>query len=134
MAIRRLTLILGLALLAGSTGCTPLGALVLEAEDDGSAVAIEVGERINVKLASNVSTGYAWELAELDETVLENTDQRYVAGFTLFPVEGAGGTEIWEFTAIAPGTTTLRLEYNRPDSGEEPDGEFEVEVTVAAAE
>ena len=61
MTIRRLILGLGATLLVSVTGCVPLGALVLEAEDDGSAVTIQVGERIIVKLASNPSTGYAWE-------------------------------------------------------------------------
>lgn len=134
MTARQLAMLAGAVLLVGVAGCVPGTLQVLEADDDGSALTIQVGDRIVVKLASNASTGYAWELAELDPAVLENTGQRYVAGVTLIPIDGAGGTEIWEFTGAGAGTVTLHLEYVRAVSQEEPADNFQVEVTVAAAE
>ena len=133
MTLRQLAMLAGAVLLVGVAGCVPLGTLVLGADDDGSALTIQVGDRSIVKLASNASTGYGWELAELDEAVLANTDQRYEQAWSPVPVVGQGGTEIWEFTGAATGTTTLRLEYVRANSQDEPADDFRIEVTVTAA-
>ena len=120
----------GLVFLTGCFG-TRLGAA-----DDGGTVTTRVGALLTVALASNPTTGFEWQLTEMDETVLENTGQRYVSSPSLIPLVGAGGTEIWEFVARSEGTTTLRLEYRRPFEPEDldPEDSFEVTVVVTPAE
>lgn len=113
-------------------GCPfPFIPIQLDENDDGSAVTMMVGGTLIVTLESNATTGYAWELAELDTTVLENTDQTYTPPAS--GAAGAPGTETWVFTARGAGTTTLRLEYRRPTDpeGTEPADTFEVTVTVS---
>ena len=103
----------------------------LTESSDGNAIITNVGTQITVTLASNATTGYRWEHTELDTLVVENTGQTYVPPASTDLV-GAGGSERWEFTARAAGTTTLTLEYRRPNEpeGTEAENTFLVNVTV----
>jgi inhibitor of cysteine peptidase len=117
-------------------GCAqPQDALSLTEEDNGRAITIAVGECFDVRLKSNVTTGYEWQLVEMDTSILENTDKEYVQDIAPPGMAGVGGTEIWDFTGRAPGRTDLRLEYRRPWEPVEkkPEDTFEIEVTVRAA-
>lgn len=135
MSMRRFVWLCVAILAVSVAGClTPSTDTYLDASADGSTVAISVSEQIIVTLVSNASTGYQWELAQLDTAVLENTAQTYVAPAIAIP--GAPGSERWEFVGRAAGTTTLRLEYRRPweDQEVDPADTFEVTVTVSAPE
>lgn len=110
-------------------------AVELDEDDDGTEVTIAVSETLTVTLASNATTGYAWEYLEVDDGVLENTGQEYVPDEAPEGMVGVGGVEIWEFTGRTAGTTTLRLEYRQPwMPEEEPADSFEVQVTVTEAQ
>jgi inhibitor of cysteine peptidase len=113
----------------------PDSGIPLGADDEGALVLIPISERFTVELASNASTGYAWQLAEIDASILENTDQVYV-GPEGDPMPGTGGHELWQFTGRASGVTTLRLTYLQPWRSEEDEewDSFEVSVTVLAGE
>jgi len=102
----------------------------LDEGDNGSTILAPVSSRIIVTLVSNASTGYQWELGELDQSILENTDWEFVPPDVMMP--GAPGSEIWEFTARSAATTTLRLEYRRPWESQQvdPADTFTVTVTV----
>jgi len=130
---------LGLAgALAAAAGCATKSASVvqLDAQDNGISVHLRVGEKLKLSLASNITTGYSWELVELDTTVVENTAQEYVPDPAPEGMTGVGGIEIWDFTGRSPGTTPLRLEYRRPWEPKDIEAadSFELAVTVTAAE
>ena len=132
MTMKRLTVLGITGALVAVAGCM---GVQLTAEDNGTTVTIAVSGRLTVNLASNPTTGFQWALVELDTAVVENTAQRYVPTLTLPGMVGSGGTEVWEFTGVAEGTTTLRLEYRRPwETEEDPAYTFEVTVTVGAAQ
>ena len=132
MTLKRLTVLGVTGALVAVPGCM---GVQLTADDDGTTVTIAVSGRLTVNLASNPTTGFEWELAELDAAIVENTDQRYVPTPTLPGIAGSGGTEVWEFTGVAEGTTTLRLDYRRPwETEEDPADTFEVTVTVTSAQ
>ena len=133
MNVQRLTSLGLVALLAGLTGMAcpgPAADIELDESANGSEVLTPVGTKIIVTLASNATTGYAWELAELDTSILENTAHTYVPPDS--DLVGAGGSERWEFTARSAGTTPLRLEYRRSWESQEiePADTFSVSVTV----
>ena len=89
----------------------PVADLQLDQQSDGGVVLLPVGGRAVVTLESNSTTGYQWQIVELDQAVLENTGHTYIP-----PAEdtiGAAGSEQWEFTAREVGQTTLRMEYSR---------------------
>jgi len=103
----------------------------LHADDDGDTVTISVAQVFTVSLSSNATTGYQWILAELDTSIVENTDQQYLPDPNPEDWDGVGGTEVWEFAGLSPGSTTLLLEYREPgETEEQADGAFEIAVVV----
>lgn len=109
--------------------------VVLEASDSGSEVEVSEGTAITITLDSNVTTGFQWQLAgDLDESVLKLEGNEYVGLEDVEgsePIAGAGGQEVWTFTAAGPGEANLRLKYAQPwAGGMESDDTFEVTVSV----
>jgi len=112
-------------------GANPGGEVVLTAEDNGDQVVLEQGQVLVVSLASNPTTGYGWEVMEVDESILrQEGDPEFVApevGAT--PLVGAGGTETFRFVVKGSGETKLTLAYRRSwEEGVEPLETFSVQV------
>lgn len=120
--------VLVLFLLLGA-GCDGFTMARLDADDDGTTVNLPLGGHVQIRLESNPTTGYGWELAQMDEGMLENTDHQFTG--PIVPLPGAGGTEVWEFTTRAAGESVLQLEYVQPWMPDvEPADVFEVTVEV----
>jgi inhibitor of cysteine peptidase len=106
--------------------------VVLSADDNGSQVELAPGQVLEVTLASNPTTGYSWEVSEVDEAVLTQVGD---VEFREAPKEdeqtvGVGGTETFRFSSAA-GDTTLALVYHRPwEKDVEPLETFTVQVAV----
>jgi inhibitor of cysteine peptidase len=106
--------------------------VVLAAADNGSQVELSSGQVLEVTLESNPTTGYSWEVSEVDEAVLTQMGD---VEFQEAPKEGeqlvgVGGTETFRF-ASATGQTTLTLVYHRSwEKDVEPLETFTVEVVV----
>nr|WP_063709938.1 protease inhibitor I42 family protein [Nocardia transvalensis] len=100
---------------------------------DGKAVSLAPGQTLEVSLAANPSTGYQWDLIDLDQTVLDQAgDPDYRPAADAGNAAGIGGTSRWRFTAKTPGATALHLGYARPwEAGTEPAQHFTLTVTVA---
>jgi inhibitor of cysteine peptidase len=136
----RLAMVLsGLIVLAGLTACgddgeTGTDRQVFGDADSTSEAMLAAGERFEVRLESNPSTGYAWEVSTMSEDSLVNlVDHRYVAPDS--DLVGAAGTEVWEFSAGPEGAGILRLEYIRSfDDLPVPDRVFELVVRIDGAE
>ena len=129
----------GLIVLAGLTGCgddtgTDEGQQIFTDADSTSEAMLTAGERFEVRLESNPSTGYAWELSAMsDDAVIELVAQRYDEPDS--DLVGAAGTEVWEFSAGPEGAGILRLEYVRSfDDPPIPDRVFELIVRIDGAE
>ena len=105
---------------------------VLGAKDNGAQVQLASGQVLEVTLESNPTTGYSWEVSEVDGAVLSQVGE---AEFRETPSEdeqmvGVGGTETLRFSSAA-GETTLTLVYHRPwEEDVEPLETFTVEVVV----
>jgi predicted secreted protein len=71
------------------------------------------GKEFSITLPANHTTGYSWRLTtKLDPatlTLISNTYNASTSGRV-----GAGGEEVWTFTAPTKGTTQLTFEYARP--------------------
>jgi inhibitor of cysteine peptidase len=101
----------------------------------GKEVEIGVGSSLIVTLESNRTTGFQWDLASItDQTVIEKTDQQYIAPEATQnepPLVGAPGKEVWIFDALKKGNGTITLEYRRPwEQGVEPAKTFTLTVSV----
>ncbi len=75
-------------------------------------VMLGVGNTLTVKLGSNYSTPYRWTINTKigDSTIVKQTGHEFVQ-----PTSdrlGAPGTEVWTFTALKPGTTTITTSYS----------------------
>jgi len=121
----------GLTLTAGPVGGRPEFAVAFDlgAEDDGREIELGRGESLAITLASNPTTGYRWEVIEVEERVLPPV------GESEFRPEsdgiGAPGVEIFRFKAMDAGQTTLNLVYHRPwEEDVAPLNTFSLQVIV----
>jgi inhibitor of cysteine peptidase len=102
---------------------------VFDESDVGTDISVEVGEQFEVRLESNATTGYAWQVVEQPDAItLVNSE--YEAPDT--SLVGAGGVEVFVFQGASAGAGDLRLEYVR--SFDDPPvpaetAEFQVQVT-----
>lgn len=80
--------------------------------DPNVPIETAAGQRFLVKLESNPTTGYQWQLAsDYDEKVLQLLDSEYIPPQEAVP--GAGGEETWRFEALGAGETKISLNYAR---------------------
>ena len=101
-------------------------------ENDGKQVELDLGQILVVTLESNPSTGYRWEVAETNESILEQLGEAEFRPSDTGdpPLVGAGGWEIFRFKAGSPGQMVLNLVYRRPWEDVEPLKTFSIEVIV----
>ncbi len=123
----KIRLLLAVAVLVASTavGCTfasrnpptsktlevPMGDVLKQSAITQNAT-LAVGNTLTVKLGSNYSTPYRWMIATKigDSLIVKQTGHEFVQ-----PTSdrlGAPGTEVWTFTALKPGTTTITTSYS----------------------
>lgn len=100
---------------------------------NGRQIVLAKGETLRLRLESNATTGYSWEVAELPP-ILKRTGGGYEAPSPPRggpPIAGAGGTQDFTFTARSAGRGTLRLVYRQPwDKKARPDRTFRLSVRV----
>jgi inhibitor of cysteine peptidase len=105
----------------------------IDENDADSQVELEQGQILVVTLESNPSTGYSWEVVEIQESILEQMGEAEFKPSETGepPLVGAGGWEIFRFKAISAGQTSLKLVYHRPwEEGVEPTKTFSIQVVV----
>jgi predicted secreted protein len=78
---------------------------------DDTIINAAVGEKFEIELQSNPSTGYSWT-ADYDSAYLELREQEYERKRMSPP--GTPGKEEWEFKTLRPGRTTITMTYKRP--------------------
>jgi inhibitor of cysteine peptidase len=101
----------------------------LSEEDAGSTVELRVGDTMEVVLDGNPTTGFSWETAAVDASVLKQLGEPGFEPATA--LIGSGGKFTFRFEAVASGQTLLKLVYHRPwEKDVPPEKTFEVNVTV----
>ncbi len=80
---------------------------------DESSIDVSTGDLFSIELASNATTGYAWESTIGDAALLREVDHHYLAPPATAQV-GQGGYERFMYEATASGDTTINFEYRRP--------------------
>jgi len=99
--------------------------------DNNKSVQLAVGQRIEIRLPANPTTGYSWLLQGFPGC-LELANFSYASERKSIP--GAGGTQTVEFLAASPGEGDLKIVYRRPwEKSDVPAAKtFSVKVTVLA--
>jgi len=107
-------IVIGSVLLIGA--CTS-GVKVFS--DPSIPIEVKVGDRFTIELDSNATTGYSWVFDQpVDETILRLVSTDYITAKS--GLTGAGGSQVWLFQAIQPGTAVISLNYERSWEAELP--------------
>jgi inhibitor of cysteine peptidase len=78
----------------------------------GSVIELKTGDQLQLSLEGNPTTGYSWEVAELDPNILKlNGEPQFQADSSAL---GSGGKMVLRFETVNPGRTPLKLIYHRP--------------------
>ena len=130
MLAHRVAVAVAVAVALVLAACSPRGeAIRLDASADGTQMSLSVGDRLEVALAGNPTTGYSWEIASVDESViLADGEPSFRADSNQV---GAGGTMTLAFDAVGAGTTVLELVYQRPFEDAPPAETFTVTLVVS---
>ncbi len=100
-------------------------------DDKGKSFELEKGDRINIKLESNPTTGYEWILGEeTDTSVVSLFDSKFVQTEKEEELVGVGGYEIFTFKAENSGQTEIILTYKRSWEEEELKEEFLFKINI----
>ncbi len=98
--------------------------------DAGSSVELQVGDKLEVTLPGNPTTGFTWEVGGGDPAILRPSGEAEFQADSTAAV-GSGGKLTLRFEAVAAGQTGLKLIYHRPfEADVTPIQTFEVSVTV----
>ena len=118
-----------LATLIVAAGCSPSREVALGAKDDGRRVEIDQGRTLAITLESNPTTGYLWEVVELDEGILRQMEEAEFKPKS--ELVGAPGTQTFRFQARGTGDVTLRLVHHRTwEKDKDPLETFSLHVVV----
>lgn len=119
-----------LLVLALFSGCGTNGTSLTES-DNGKQVTLQPGDTLTVTLESNPTTGYSWQVMELDKAILvQDGDPEYKQSPGSGGLVGAGGTETFRFKAVGSGKTSLELGYMRPWESAPPIETFTIQVGI----
>nr|WP_260745459.1 protease inhibitor I42 family protein [Mycobacterium sp. SMC-2] len=84
---------------------------VLTESDITQNITVAVGNTLILRLGSNYTTPYRWtpDTTIGDPGIIKQTSHEFVPPSS--DALGAPGTEVWKFTALRPGTTTIGTSY-----------------------
>lgn len=84
----------------------------VDEKKNNSTVELTVGDRIEISLPGNPTTGYEWKLRAVDKEILEPLGElEYKPNDEAL---GAGGRYTLRLKAIATGETRVEIVYRRP--------------------
>lgn len=122
-------------------GCSAKGSIEVTCDDfqdnhhRTDDIEVKVGDEVTMTLCSNPTTGYQWsEGADISDVgIVDQVGHEYVAPDEgdQPPVAGAAGEEVWRFTALAAGKSSISVEYSQAwDGGDKGTWAFVLNVTV----
>lgn len=122
------------ASLALSAGCDEASRqddphTIISETDNGKVIELATGRLLKLRLPTRPSTGFVWEVTQMDGSLLEELD-----GETEPPLDAVVGeaTHVRRFIPAGTGRARLELVYRRPwEKSASPLRRFSVEVVVA---
>ena len=81
--------------------------------DSGTTVELKKGHRLDVVLNANPTTGYQWEIVNVDTTILLHLETEYKPDEAPPGILGTGGKSIFHFQGGNTGKTALEIIYHR---------------------
>lgn len=110
------TIHLALSGLIGSllVGCASSSSSLLIENQARCPQNLELGQTLTLRLPSNPSTGYRWELINAAPEILNSLGPEVFNPGSQGQIVGAPGHSVWRFTAHSSGSGELALAYKRP--------------------
>lgn len=103
-----------LAALLLFSGCTQPADGPNHAPAEGYDYEVSAGAGFSIALDCNPTTGYSWQVAEIDAGMAKLASQDFTPGAECEPeMTGCGGTCVMGFNALNAGTTSVTLVYCR---------------------
>ncbi|MBB5917577.1 inhibitor of cysteine peptidase [Nocardia transvalensis] len=102
--------------------------MVVGTDANGQSMTLSAGQELVVALPDDPSTGYSWQVGQVDAAVLHQEGDPQFRGQPGQLLPGGPGTSVWAFTAGDPGTTHLSMVSVKP--GAAPAQEFTLDITV----
>ncbi len=103
---------------------------VFTSEDSGKEYNLSVGEKFQVRLWENPTTGYLWSILGSVSPHLELVDRKFIPGNDARRV-GSGGERTFVFLAIKPGRAVLHMTLKRPWEKEGSEaGSYYIKLTI----
>lgn len=92
--------------------------IILSEEQNGGLVALKIGDSVSVEVDGIPSTGFTWEIDNLDESLLLQQGEIEITQES----DRLGGISKYRifFKAVNSGTGVLRLIYHRPFEKDQP--------------
>ena len=116
------------------TACSGKSTNLITADDAsaGSTIEMRVGDKLDVKLEGNPTTGYNWTIESVDSQIIKQLgESEFKQNKQSQNLVGAGGSIIHHFEAIKSGQTQLKLIYHRPwETDVAPIKIFEITIVV----
>ena len=110
-----------------ATATPTLKEIRLTEGNNGCLAELGVGQVLVISLESNPSTGYLWEVADINTKVLHQVGKTEFKQTS--PLLGAPEKQILRFKPVGAGQSTLKLVYHRSwEKGVEPAKEFSIQV------
>lgn len=104
---------------------------VLNEWDDNQTITMDVGEKIELRLESNVSTGYTWIVhKQPDQDIVQFSGGSWMPNISKPSMPGSAGYQSWHIRAVDQGESTLKLWYCRPWESRDPESTFSVTFKV----
>jgi predicted secreted protein len=100
--------------------------LVLDESHDHGSAEVRVGDRFQVRLYENPTTGRRWRLRPVEAAACRVLDDVFEASRGGY---GGGGTRCWTFVADHAAAAALYLEL-RPGGQSQPARTFEVTINI----
>lgn len=88
--------------------------VVVALPDPGASPRLTVGQRLQVRLKGNPTTGYRWDMVKLEGTALRAGAASYIRQAAEPDRVGVGGVFLFEFDAVEAGQAKLTFHYQRP--------------------
>jgi inhibitor of cysteine peptidase len=104
-------------------------AVQLSVDQNGSLIVeLETDQRLDINLEGNPTTGYTWEIMNIDKRILLQESEKFKPESDL---EGSPGLFVFRLMAVEKGQTDIVLIYHRPWEKEvEPLSTFFIKVIV----
>jgi predicted secreted protein len=124
-----LIMLVGLLYACSAVGTPEQSTKQLTDADNGNSIELSVGDKIEIELPGNPTTGFQWEVSDVDSIILSPIGEPEFKPSS--NAVGSGGNVILRFEAVGAGQTELKLIHHRPfEKNVPPIQTFEVIVTV----